>query len=65
MGVAPIGKMAQKVLFDYFNPKGKRAVAAFEEYKNEKDNPHKPTSHKSWKKSKFITTNVHTFNCGS
>ncbi len=57
--------MAQQSIFEYFKPRGNRAIAAFEEYKNEKDNPHNPTYHKAWRKSRYITTNVHTFNCGS
>jgi hypothetical protein len=57
--------MAQQSIFEYFKPRGKRAIAAFEEYKNEKDNPHNPTYHKAWRKSRYVITNVHTFNCGS
>jgi hypothetical protein len=57
--------MAQQSIFEYFKPRGNRAIAAFEEYKNEKENPHNPTHHNIWRKSRYITTNVHTFNCGS
>jgi hypothetical protein len=65
LGAALFTKMAQQFLFVYFNPKGKRAIAAFKEYKDELDNPHDPKQHKTWNKSKFTITSVHIFNCGS